>query len=220
MLKKLISRIKWHNFYKKWKKDNCHNQTAPKNFFNPELVHVGNFTYGEIDVKHFGNENNLYIGNFCSIAPEVVFLLKDDHPLNYISTYPFKAKGLGTGEIEAISKGDIIIKDDVWIGYRAVIMSGVCIGQGAVIGAGAVVTSDVPPYAIVGGVPAKVIKYRFSDDCINELLKIDFSLFNSAFIENNLEILYSVCNENIARKIVQEIRDNELESSEYRRGKV
>lgn len=79
-----------------------------------------------------------------------------------VSTYPFKRKLFHGGE-EAVSKGDIIVGDDVWVGYGATILSGVHIGQGAVIAAGAVVNKDVPPYAIVGGIPAKVIKYRFSE---------------------------------------------------------
>lgn len=78
-------------------------------------------------------------------------------------------------EWETQAKGNIIVNDDVWIGDSALILSGVEIGQGAVIAAGAVVTEDVPPYAVVGGVPAKVIKYRFRDDVIKELVKIDYA---------------------------------------------
>ena len=74
-----------------------------------------------------------------------------------------------------LTNGDIVVGDDVWVGQRAIIMSGVNIGQGAVIGAGAIVTKNVPPYAIVGGIPAKVIRYRFSEELIQELLKIDYS---------------------------------------------
>ena len=100
------------------------------------------------------------IGNYISIAQNVHFLLDVEHFANHISTYPFKVKLLHSQKSESFSKGDIIIDDDVWIGYGATILSGVRIGQGAVVATGAVVTSDVPPYAIVGGVPAKVIKYR------------------------------------------------------------
>lgn len=81
-----------------------------------------------------------------------------------------------------------MIKDDVWIGAQATIMSGVTIGQGAVIGAKALVTKDVPPYAIVGGVPAKVIKYRFEKEIIDELLKIDFSKFDYKVIKEHITL--------------------------------
>jgi serine acetyltransferase len=101
-------------------------------------------------------------------------------------------------ECEATSKGDIIIKDDVWIGANAIILSGVTIGQGALIGAGAVVTKDVPPYAIVGGNPAKVIKYRFSEKVIKKLLEFDFSKLDQNKIKTNIEALYkNITDENV-----------------------
>ena len=93
--------------------------------------------------------------------------------------------------MEAISKGDIIVDDDVWIGYGATILSGVHIGQGAVIAAGAVVTKDVPPYAIVGGVPAKVIKYRFSPEIIQQLMKLDYSKLTEDMIRERIDDLYT-----------------------------
>ena len=77
--------------------------------------------------------------------------------------------------MEGTSKGDIIVGDDIWIGYGAVILSGITIGQGAIIGAGAIVTKNVPPYAVVGENPAKIIKYRFEENIIKELLRIDFN---------------------------------------------
>lgn len=97
--------------------------------------------------------------------------------------------GIALGK-DAFSKGDIIVDDDVWIGYGATIMSGVHIGQGAVVAAGAVVTKDVPPYAIVGGVPAKVIKYRFEPEMIEELLKVDYSKLTKEDIEKHIDDLY------------------------------
>lgn len=92
---------------------------------------------------------------------------------------------------DATSKGSIIVDDDVWIGYRATIMSGVHIGQGAVVAAGAVVTKDVPPYAIVGGVPARVIKYRFSPEVIEHLLKLDYSKLSDDMIREKIDDLYT-----------------------------
>ena len=154
-----------------------------------ECVSIGTMTYGEIDVQTSNNTSHLYIGNYCSIAERVKFLLTAEHAIDTISTYPFKANCL-TGELEALTKGNIVVDDDVWIGYGATIMSGVHIGQGAVIAAGALVSKDVPPYAIVGGVPAKIIKYRFEPELIEELLKIDYSKLDKAMIESHVDDLY------------------------------
>jgi len=93
-------------------------------------------------------------------------------------------------EKEAWSKGLIIVEDDVWIGTRVIILSGIRIGQGAIIGAGSVVTKDVPPYAIVGGDPARVIKYRFDEETVKQLIKIDFSRISKEFVLNNIDLLY------------------------------
>ena len=120
------------------------------------------------------------------------FLVAQEHAPDRISTYPFKQMfGTVSKEYrEATSKGNIIVDDDVWIGFNAIILSGVHIGQGAIVAAGAVVTKDVPPYAIVGGVPAKVIRYRFDEDMIRELLKIDFSKLTKEMIEQHIDDLY------------------------------
>lgn len=141
--------IKWYRI-RKWRKKNLHNKTMPVNDFDFNSVSVGNYTYGGIQVCNYNLYEKLDIGNFCSIASETMFVLNADHNVNTISSFPFKVKCLGVEKFEALSKGDIIVGDDVWIGYRATILSGVHIGQGAVIAAGAVVTRDVPPYAIVG----------------------------------------------------------------------
>ena len=155
-------------------------------------VSVGNGTYGTINVIQFDNNSkgNLKIGNYCSIAPDVSFVIDGEHNYKLISTYPFKQRYLGGKDVSE-SKGDIVIGDDVWIGYRATILSGVKIGQGAVVAAGAVVTKDVPPYAIVGGVPAKVIKYRFEPEMIEELLKIDYGKLSKEDIEKHIDDLYT-----------------------------
>ena len=174
---------------KKWRRRNGHNETRAVNVFPAELVTVGKKTYGDLYVLAFDSSSRLTIGNFVSIAPNVAFMLSADHFLDHISTYPFKAKS-DEQALEGLSKGDITVDDDVWIGYGAVILSGVHIGQGAGVAAGAVVTKDVPPYAIAGGVPAKVMKYRFSDDLIAELMKVDFSRLDEAMIKLHEKELY------------------------------
>lgn len=180
---------------KRWRKDNKHNFTEQIYPFNVEDASVGIGTYGFLNVRNAGTKSILKIGNYCSIADEVVFLLGVEHSTNLLSMYPFKVKCLGE-RFEASSKGNIVVDDDVWIGYGATIMSGVHIGQGAVVAAGAVVTKDVPPYAIMGGVPAKIIKYRFSEEIIEKLLKIDFSKLTKEQIKEHIGDLYTPVTEN------------------------
>ena len=175
---------------KEWKRLNPNNSTTCVNEFDPKNVKVGNYTYGELTVLNFGKNEKLTIGSYCSIASEVVFSLNADHFTNHVSTFPFKAKVLEFEANEAYSKGNITVDDDVWIGQNAIILSGVHIGQGAVIAAGAVVSKDVPPYAIVGGVPAKVIRYRFEPEMIEELLKVDYSKLTKEMIEEHVDELY------------------------------
>ena len=91
---------------------------------------------------------------------------------------------------DATSKGDIVLEDDVWIGCNAVILSGVHIGQGAVVAAGAVVTKDIPAYAVVAGNPAHIIKYRFDKEYIDELLKIDFSKIDKNIVKYNEKLFF------------------------------
>lgn len=158
--------------------------------FPEKCVEAGKESYGELNVVSFGEEAKLKIGNYVSIAQNVFFILNAEHNLDTISTFPFKVKILKECKYEALTHGDIVIEDDVWIGHGATIMSGVHIGQGAVIAAGAVVTKDVEPYAIVGGVPAKVIRYRFDEDIRAKLLEIDFEKLDEKYIRIILEELY------------------------------
>ena len=185
--------LKYHvelfKFKKVWRKANPHNGTCAASMFDPQYVHIGKATYGPLNIRQANKVFHLYIGNFCSVGGDVVFMLNSEHPLGNISTYPFKVKFAGASA-EAAGKGDIVVGDDVWIGERAMIMSGVTIGQGAVVAAGAIVTKDVPPYVIVGGVPAKVIKYRFREEIIRELLKVDYSKLDDEMIKAHIEELY------------------------------
>lgn len=115
--------------------------------------------------------NPITIGNFCSIARNVTFQ-EFNHDFTRLTSYFVNANMLGKSTKEDIvSKGPINIGHDVWIGTHSVILSGVTISTGAVVAANSVVTSDIPPYAIVGGNPAKVIKYRFEEDVISKLLQ-------------------------------------------------
>ena len=195
-------RIKLKEFRREYRKKNQHNLTVPANIFNLDYLSVGTKTYGLI--KILGGESfeegvtgirKVIIGSYCSIGPDVTFIPHLDHYTNHISTYPFKVQVMGE-KFEAISKGDIVIDDDVWIGYGATILSGVHIGQGAIIMAGAVVTKDIPPYAMAGGVPAKVIKYRFNENIIRRLLAIDFSKLDDELIREHINELYETVNEN------------------------
>jgi serine acetyltransferase len=104
---------------------------------------------------------------------------------------------------EAGSKGDIVIGDDVWIGTNAIICSGVKIGQGVIVAAGAVITKDVEPYAIAGGNPAKVIKYRFDEELREKLVKVNVcQLFNS-FTKTDIDLLYAPLSEEILKKLME-----------------
>ena len=127
------------------------------------------------------NRERLVIGKFCSIACGAKFLFNSaNHTLRSLSTYIFPVLfeewGLDVARIPEAwdNRGDIVIGNDVWIGYEAVILAGVTVGDGAVIGTRAVVTHDVPPYTIVGGVPAKPIRKRFSDGEIAQLLALSW----------------------------------------------
>lgn len=173
-----------------WRRMNQHNETIVDPATEISNISVGNYTYGRLNVLNASENYWLKIGHFCSIAPGVTFVVCSDHPINAISTYPFKVMCLEMQPYEALSKGDIIIDDDVWIGQGATVLSGVHIGQGAIVAAGAVVTKNVPPYAIVGGVPAKVIKYRFEPEMIQKLLQIDYSKLDKDLICSHLDELY------------------------------
>lgn len=175
-----------------------------------DYCRVGKYTYG-LNLNNVlydsTDDCKLIIGSHCSIAQYVKFILASEHPYEGISTYPFKVKFLGY-EKEAASKGNIIIKDDVWIGLHSIILSGVTIGQGAIVAAGSVVTKDVPPYAIVGGNPAKVIKYRFEQAIIDELIKFDFSVLTEEKIKKIGEKLYTKLTVDNVKEIIAEIRES------------
>lgn len=160
-----------------------------KNFVKARNIFVGDYTYYDdrrYGPEHFEEYNVLYnydlskvklvIGKFCAIGAETRFIMTGDHKLDAISTYPFPIFGHGWESAFEIAdlpvKGDILIGNDVWLGYDCLVKNGVTIGNGAIVASRAVVVKDVPPYAIVAGNPAKVVKMRFSDADIARLQQI------------------------------------------------
>jgi acetyltransferase-like isoleucine patch superfamily enzyme len=136
-------------------------------------TYIGNYT-------HVSSHTD--IGRYCSIARGVEIGI-DGHPTNFLSTHPFQYNKShfmevldysDSGRVKFNSSTKTIIGNDVWIGAKAIIQRGICIGDGAVVAAGAVVTKDIPPYAIVGGVPGKILKYRFDPLTISDLLDLEW----------------------------------------------
>lgn len=195
------------NINKVYPRSNDYQTIYVKNVITRDNIKVGDYTiYNDYcnDPKDFEKNNVLYqypinndkliIGKFCSIACKAKFLMTSgNHTSKSLSTYTFpifyEEWGLEFSHITDAwdNKGDIVIGNDVWIGYDAIIMSGVKIGDGAIIGTRAIVTNDVPPYTIVGGIPAKIIKKRFSDDIISKLLKIKWWDWTDEEIQANIQ---------------------------------
>lgn len=189
------------------------NQCFIKNTIKAPNIIVGDFTYYEDPVDSTKFEENcvlfnwpefgdkLIIGNFCAIANGVKFMMGSaNHRLGSITTYPFAAFG---GAWEAAvpphlsqlpRKGDTLLDNDVWVGRQSVIMPGVHIGNGAIIAARSVVTKDVPPYAIVGGNPARLIRMRFDDEMIGLLQQLQWWNFKG---EQLINWLATLCNQDI-----------------------
>ena len=144
------------------------------------------------------NHDRLVIGKFCSIACGAKFLFNSaNHRLQSLSTYPFpiffEEWKLRREQVTKAwdNKGDIVIGNDVWIGYEAIILAGVTIGDGAIIGTRAVVTKDVPPYTIVGGVPARLIRTRFPEDIVAALQELQWWNWPEERIQANLSAIQS-----------------------------
>ena len=159
----------------------------------------GKYTYGTPNIHWANNDAKLVVGNFCSIAGNVIIYLGGNHRTDWVTTYPFgnihknifdNFNGIG----HPATKGDVIIGNDVWIGSNVTIMSGVTIGDGSVIANNSHVVKNVEPYSLVGGNPAKLIKYRFTQEQIEQLLEIKWWYWNDEKINNFTPLL---CNNNI-----------------------
>jgi acetyltransferase-like isoleucine patch superfamily enzyme len=138
-------------------------------------VEVGRHSYGTPQVHVWPNGGKLKIGHFTSIADEVHILLGGDHPTDWVTTFPLSIRlGLAGAWQDGMpsTKGDVVVGSDVWIGHGVTILSGVRIGHGAIVTARSLVVKDVEPYAIVGGIPAKEIRKRFSARDIERLLAV------------------------------------------------
>lgn len=173
---------------------------------NPNIL-VGDFTYYDDPdgSEHFESKNVLYhfpfigdklvIGKFCALARGVRFIMNGaNHKISGFSTYPFYIFGNGWESVmpqpgDLPFKGDTVIGNDVWIGYESLIMPGVQIGDGAIVAARSVVAGNVPAYCVVGGNPAKVIKQRFPDEVVKELLAIQWWDWPVAKISRNLSAI-------------------------------
>ncbi len=133
---------------------------------------IGPNTYGAPRVIGEGKIATLEIGSYCSISEEVTIFLDAEHRPDWVTTYPFNVLWPECIRFRGhpSTKGNVIIGHDVWLGYGSTVLSGVSIGTGAVVGAKSVVTSDVPPYAIVAGNPARVLRFRFDEAVIARML--------------------------------------------------
>jgi acetyltransferase-like isoleucine patch superfamily enzyme len=194
-------------FQKKWRKLNKHNFIEPANIFDYNLVEVGIGTLGHLNIISFGNkEEKLIIGNYCTIARNVEFLLGGEHNFNNLTTFEFSVKYLKQSS-ESMTKGPIIIGNDVWIGRGSTILSGVHIGNGAVIGACTVVRKNVPPYAIVIGNPMRIAGYRYTEEIIQILEEIKlYDRLSLKVILKNIDLFEGRPSKEILDKITDLIK--------------
>ena len=189
---------------------------------NRRRYNIGKYSYKGKNAR-IVNSKETVIGKYTSIA-DYVQLGLSQHPVNFLSTHPFQYVEFSllysggkdgilitpASRVINISKTSMLpvrVGNDVWIGYGAMVMDGVSIGDGAIIGAGAVVTKDVPPYAVAAGVPAKVIKYRFDENTIRELLEIKWWDYPEEIITNlpfdNVKECIRILKEKSSEKLMQ-----------------
>lgn len=157
-------------------------------------ISVGKYSYGFPEFKLWGQSETIEIGSFCSISEKVIIFGGGEHNSDWITTYPLRISfGLPEANCDGHpkTKGPTKIGNDVWIGYGAIILSGVTVGHGSIIGAGSVAAKDVEPYSVIAGNPAKRIDYRFSEDTRKRLLSIKWWDWPIDTILQNVDILCS-----------------------------
>lgn len=174
-----------------------------KNVVKAPNIIVGDYTYFDSVNSSFEENNVLYnyhldkvkliLGKFCAIAAETKFIMTGNHKLDGISTYPFPIFQQGWEKAFDVSefpfKGDIVVGNDVWFGYDSLVMPGIKIGDGAIVATRAVVSKHVPPYTVVAGNPARVVKERFDEATVERLLRIAWWDWDIEKINRNLSVI-------------------------------
>jgi chloramphenicol O-acetyltransferase type B len=155
------------------------------------ITRWGEGSYGIPSIVSFDKKSTVSVGKYVSIAGGVTFLLGANHRGGLVTTYPIDRINASKTTADANERGNIKIGNDAWIGYGVTIIGDVNIGDGAIIGAEALIVDDVPPYAVVGGVPAKVIKYRFTPEQIEKLLAIKWWDWDRKIIEQREGDIYN-----------------------------
>jgi len=189
-------------------------------------MEVGKYTYGidHINVQ-WGSPKDIKIGSFCSIAANLTCFVGGNHRVDWVTTFPFGHifnnvfdTFDGTGHPQ--SKGGIVIGNDVWIGKNVTILSAVTVGSGAVIGLNSTVTKDVPPYSVVAGNPAKLIRYRFSEQQISDLLEISWWNWSDTDINKMIPTLCSNDVDHCIAACKQWIVERKLETGDSQKGQI
>jgi virginiamycin A acetyltransferase len=187
---------------------NRHNLTAVylRKDIKKRGFEVGEFSYGLPIIRDWGGPTRLVMGKYCSIADGVEIFLGGNHRVDWATTYPFPAMASLWKEARSIvghpaTRGDVVIGSDVWLGAKCVILSGITIGHGAVVGTRAVVTRDVPPYAIVAGNPARIVKMRFNKEDVQRMLAASWWELDRETVRCLMPLLASNQIEALLRKI-------------------
>ncbi len=173
-----------------------------RNYYDDPRIYIGIGTYGNPKFILYSKHDRIKIGRYCSIADNVTFLAGGEHQIESTSTFPFNYflgndKNIDFSEPteveykDARHKGPIQLGNDVWIGYGAMILSGVTIGNGAIVGASSVVAKNLPPFSIAAGNPAKIIRNRFDDKTIEELQSIAWWNWNRQSVAEHFQLLRS-----------------------------
>jgi acetyltransferase-like isoleucine patch superfamily enzyme len=195
--------------FKKRKKAYFYTRDFLKKAIASGLANVGEYSYGNIQI--FGEESKLYVGRYCSIALQCKVFLGYSHRVDWVTTYPFNVisrwphakQDWAAGHLKGhpATKGDVVIGNDVWLGFNTTVLSGVTIGDGAAVGANSLVTKDIPAYALVGGNPARLIRYRFDQNVIERLLQIAWwnwptakvKKFVPLLMQGKIDIFFEAC---------------------------